>query len=143
MKRRCRIVVPCLLLSGAACFVDLPSLSAVVTTAVNIVVMGRAATGDSRLAQSFDVSVKGLEGKVANKAERLELIERARAEMQGEINQLKGHVEDGLTKVEDRLTKVEDGLTKVEDHLTKVEDGIEEVKKLLSKPDDPFNFFRR
>ena len=133
MKRRCRIVVPCLLLS-AACFVDVPSISALVTTAVNLVVMGRISTGDSRLTQSFDVSVKGLEGKVDNKSERLELmIDRSRAEMQGEIIQLK-----------ERFTKVAEHLIKVEERFTKVEDAIKEVKKLLeSKPADSWDFFRR
>ena len=152
MKRHLRAAVLSLPFWGAACFgiadvtTMVTALAGTVTTAVNVVVFGKSSTSDARLIQSFDRDAKttanGLEAKVDNAADRLELmIEKVRMEMQNDIKQLGGRV----NKVEEHITKVEKHITKVEDDIKDVKDAVEEVKKLLSKPDEPnpFNRLRR
>ena len=155
MKRHLRAAVLSLPFWGAACF-SIPyvttivtALAGTVTTGVNVWVVRKSSTSDSRLIQSFDRDAK-------TTADRLELmIDKVRIETQNDIKQVGWHitkVEERITKVEERITKVEERITKVEERIAKVEDGIkdvkdavEEVKKLLSKPDEPnvFNFLRR
>ena len=144
MKRHLRAAVLSLPFWGAACF-SIPdvttivtALAGTVTTAMNVWVLRKSSTSDSRLIQSFDRDAK----TVKTTADRLELmIEKVRIETQNDIKQ----VGWCITKVEERITKVEERITKVEDGIKDVKDAVEEVKKLLSKPDEPnvFNFLRR